>query len=200
MHASRSDTDLGAEPELATIGKLGRGVMENDGRVDFGQEALGDRLITRNDGIGVMRAVGLDMRKRSIEAVDDTGGDDGVEIFGAPILFHGWRDARIGRLHGLVAAHGAARVEQHGNQGLEMRLDTGPVHQQRLGRTADAGAAHLGVQHDGLRHLQIGPGMHIDMVEPFEMREDRNPCLLLDSRHEALASAGHDHVEIAVES
>src|SRR5215217_5431389 len=75
MHASRGDADLGAKPELATIGKLGRGVVEDDGGVDLGQEALGGRVIIRDDGIGVMRAVGLDMRQGGIKAVDDPGRD-----------------------------------------------------------------------------------------------------------------------------
>jgi hypothetical protein len=41
MHAAGGDADLGAEAELAAIGELGRGVVQHDGRIDLGQEALG---------------------------------------------------------------------------------------------------------------------------------------------------------------
>ena len=37
------DADLGAEAELAAIGELGRGVVQDDGAVDLGEEALGRR-------------------------------------------------------------------------------------------------------------------------------------------------------------
>ena len=83
--------------------------------------------------------------------------------------------------------------------GLQVGGGAGAVDQQRLGGAADAGAAHLGVEHDALRHLEIGRGVHEDVADAFEMREDRHPRLLLHPRDEALAAARHDHVEIAVE-
>ena len=86
MHPPGGDADLGAEAELAAIGELRRGVVQDDRRIDLGEEALRRRLILGDDGIGVVRAVGLDMRDRRVEPVDDAHGDDGVEIFGAPIL------------------------------------------------------------------------------------------------------------------
>ena len=52
-----------------------------------------------------------------------------------------------------------------------MRRGAGLVDQQRLGRAADAGAAHLGVHRDGARHVEIGGRVHIDVADAVEMRE-----------------------------
>ena len=40
MHPAGGDADLGAEAELAAIGELGRGVVQQDGRIDLVEEAL----------------------------------------------------------------------------------------------------------------------------------------------------------------
>ncbi len=40
-------------------------------RVDFGKESLGRRLVVGDDGVGVVRAVVLDMGDRGVQAVDD---------------------------------------------------------------------------------------------------------------------------------
>ena len=80
-------------------------------------------------------------------------------------------------------------------RGRELRVD-----EQRLGRAAHAGAPHLGVEHDLLRHLEIGGRVHIDMADAFEMREDRHARLRLHAGDEALAAARHDHVDHAAEA
>ena len=43
-------------------------------------------LVLGDDGVGVLRAVARDMVDRLIEAVDHLHRDDGVEIFGRPVL------------------------------------------------------------------------------------------------------------------
>ncbi len=45
MHAPGGDADLGAEAELAAVGELRRGIVQNDGGIDLAQEALRRRLI-----------------------------------------------------------------------------------------------------------------------------------------------------------
>ena len=71
------------------------------------------------------------------------------------------------------------------------------VDQQRLGRAADAGAPHLGVDGDAHRHVEPGGAVDVEVAEPFEMREDRHARLLLHARDQALAAARDDDVEIA---
>ena len=73
------------------------------------------------------------------------------------------------------------------------------VDQQRLGRAADAGAPHLGVEHDRLRHVELGRLVHVDVANAFEMREHRHARLRLHARDQALAAARHDDVDGAVE-
>ena len=61
-----------------------------------------------------------------------------------------------GRLRRRVAADLAAGLEQRVEERHEMRRGAGAVDQQRLGGAADAGAPHLGVEHDVARHVEIG--------------------------------------------
>ena len=70
MHAARCDADLGAEAEFATIGELCRGIVQNNRRIDFRQEALGRRPILGHDRVGVMRAMPFDVLDRPIQPVD----------------------------------------------------------------------------------------------------------------------------------
>ena len=86
------------------------------------------------------------------------------------------------------------------DQRLEMRRRAGAIDQQRLGRAADAGAPHLGVEHDRLRHVERGGLVDIDVADAFEMREHRHARLRLHARDQALAAARHDHVDRAVEA
>ena len=71
MQPAGGDADLGAEAELAAVGELGRGVVQHDGRVDLRQELLRRRGIVGDDGVGVMRAVVLDVVDGAGDAVDD---------------------------------------------------------------------------------------------------------------------------------
>ena len=80
---------------------------------DLAQEFFRRGLVLGDDRVGVMRAVALDMGDRRIDAVDHAGGDDGVEIFGAPIGLARRLDAAVGGLHRGIAAHLAAGVDQH---------------------------------------------------------------------------------------
>jgi len=102
-------------------------------------------------------------------------------------------------LHRLVAAHGAAGLEQGADERGEMRRGAGLVDQQRLGRAADAGAAQFGVEQDLARHGEIGLRIDIDMAVAVEMGEDRHTRLALDAGDEALAAARHDDIDGAAE-
>src|SRR3954470_19411786 len=78
--------DLRAEAELAAIGELRRCVVQHDRGIDLAEEFPGRVSVLGHDRIGVARAVVLDMRDRPVDAVDDTRGDDGVEILGIPVV------------------------------------------------------------------------------------------------------------------
>src|SRR5215472_16773811 len=152
VEPSGGNADLGAEAELAALGELRRRIVQHDRRVDLAQEFLRSLAIFGHDRVGMMRAIALDMRDRGIDAIDHPGGENGVEIFGAPVLLGRRLDAPIHRLHRGVATDLAAGIEQHGNQRPEQFAGAGAIDQQRLGGAADAGAAHFGVEHDRLGH------------------------------------------------
>ena len=76
----------------------------------------------------------------------------------------------------------------------------GAVDQQRLGRAANAGAAHLGIGDDGLGHVEISRFVDIDVADAFEMGEDRHAGFRLHTPDKALAAAGNDDVEIALQA
>ena len=148
MHPAGGDADLGAEAELAAIGELGRGVVQHDGRIDLGQEALGGRRVVGDDRIGVMGAVRLDMVDGRVEpsttrtemmasrySVRQSSSVAAVTRGSAAWTASSPRTAQAG-------------IEQAVTSGCEMRRGAGPVDEQGLGRAADAGAAHLGVEHD----------------------------------------------------
>ena len=116
VHAPGGDADLGAETEFAPIRELGRGVVQDDRRIDLLQEPLRRGLVLGHDAVGVMRAIGLDVVDRRIETVDDADSDDRVEIFGAPVLFGRRRRARVGFTRRRVAADRAAGLDQRVDQ------------------------------------------------------------------------------------
>ena len=75
-----------------------------------------------------------------------------------------------------------------------------PVDEQRLGRTAYTGAAHLGIDDDLARHCQIGRGIDVDVAQPLKMGKHRHTSFSLHSSYQAFAAARNDHVEISIET
>ena len=76
----------------------------------------------------------------------------------------------------------------------------GAVDEQRLGRAADSGAPHLGVDDELERLVEIRRPIDIDMDDAFEMREHRHARLALHPIDQALAAARHDDVERPAEA
>ena len=74
------------------------------------------------------------------------------------------------------------------------------MHQQRLGRAANPGSPHLGVDDDLQRLVEIRRPIDEHMHNAFEMGEHRHPRLALDALDQALSSARHDDVERAAEA
>lgn len=54
MQPARRDPDLSAQPEFAAIGELRRGVVHDDGGIDFIEETLGRINIAGDNGVGVV--------------------------------------------------------------------------------------------------------------------------------------------------
>src|SRR5258708_24409600 len=86
MKLSGGNSDFRAEAEFAAVGKLGRSVVQHDGRIDLVEESSRHVAVFSHDSIGVMRAMLLDMRNCSANAIDNFRRDDRVFIFGVPVL------------------------------------------------------------------------------------------------------------------
>src|SRR5436190_13901682 len=75
VKSAGGNADLGAEPEFATIGELGRCVMQHDCGIDLIEEPARGGFVFGHDRVGVMRTVVVNMRERLIEPIDHLGGD-----------------------------------------------------------------------------------------------------------------------------
>src|ERR1700722_5573526 len=114
MEAAGRDADLGPEAELAAVGELGRGIVQNNGRIDLAQELLRRRRVGGDDGVGVMGAIALHMRDRALDPVHQLGRDDGVEILGRPVGLARRLHPPVDGLPGLIAPPLAAGVPEAG--------------------------------------------------------------------------------------
>src|SRR6516162_94254 len=76
VHTPRCYADFGAKAEFAAIGKLRRGIVQHNRRVDLFQESLRRLGIFGHNTIGVMRSEALDMLDRLIKAVHDAHRND----------------------------------------------------------------------------------------------------------------------------
>ncbi len=140
------------------------------------------------------------MSDRVIDTVNDTGGNDCVEILGRPVGFARWRRKVSRSNDASVTANRATRLVERLQDRLQMRVGDRAIDEQRLRRTADTRPPHLGVDHDRLGHLEIGPGVDIDVADALQMREHRHRCFALNPSDEALAATGYDHVDRSVET
>ncbi len=198
MHLARRDPDLAAHAELAAIGKLRGGIVQQNGRIDLVEEAGHDIRILGNHRFRMGGGPAVDVVDGARNPVHEADRDDGIEIFRAPVLVvclvqiaHALKDFPC-------RPHLAARLHQRLDQRRKQPVGIIAVDQQRLGRPANAGPPHLGIDDDRNGHVEIGGAVHIDVAETFEMRKDRHPRLALHPRNEALATARHDDVDAPV--
>ena len=197
MQPPRRDADLGAEAEFAAVAELRRRVPHAHRGIEPVEEGARRRLVLRDDRLGMFRSVAADVVERALDAVHHLHRQDGVEPFGREVLVGGRGQVGQDRPRGRIGAEVAAEGAQVGHQHRQQRGGDGGVDQQRLGRAADAGAAHLGIGQDGARHRGIRRGMDVGVAEPFRMREHGHARFLEHAGHEALAAARDDQVDQA---
>ena len=197
MHPSGSDADLGAEAEFAASANW---VEAFGGRspIDLPEERLRRRFVFGDYAVGVVRAVGLDMVDRRLEAVDDPDRDDRVEIFGPPIFLG------RGRTRGSAARAAASpRTAQPARisasiSGLSRRAAA-------VRWTSSVSAApqtpvrRIFALTTILNALSRSAAGRRRRARPLEMGEDRNARLALHPLDQAPSAARHDHVERAAE-
>ena len=115
-------------------------------------------------------------------------------MLGVPVLRRRGDCPRLHPAGRLVAADLAAP----GNEGIQDRPELGlrdrTVDEQRLGRAADAGAPHLGVEDNLARHLGVGPGMDVGVAQSVQVRDHRDAAFRPDPFDQAAPAARHDDI------
>ena len=117
-----------------------------------------------------------------VQGVHDGGGDVVREVLG-PQSSVGGRAPR-----GLAPRLLPRRVAVHGHPGIgqgvqsagQERVGDAPVHEERLGGVADAGALRLGVDEDVDGHVEVGRCVHVHMAVAGARLDDRDGGLLDD--------------------
>ena len=193
----RGDPHLGAEAVLEAVGEARRGVDDDRRGVDLGDEAQRPRVVLRDDGVGVHRAVARDVLHRLVQRVDDLDGEDQLEELLAEVLGLRGLHPRRELLRPRAAADLDAGLAVRREHLLEERRGDLLVHQQRLHRVADARALHLGVEADLDRHRDVGRLVDVDVADPLVVEDHRDRRALDDGADQLLAAARDDEVDHA---
>ena len=88
-----ADADFRPHAELAAVVEPGAGVDHHGRAIDAVGELLGRRQVAGDDGVGVVRAVPIDVVDGFVQRAHDAAGNDRGEIFGRVVLL----DGRLGQ-------------------------------------------------------------------------------------------------------
>lgn len=96
MDFIRADPHLSPKPKAHSVRHPCAGIPEHAGAVHAVEEALCDGCVGREDGVGVVRGVGVDVRGGEVDGCGGGGGggegldgEDEVEEFGCVVGFGG---------------------------------------------------------------------------------------------------------------
>src|SRR5258706_4650825 len=140
--------DFGTEPELAAVVEAGGGVHQHAARVDFAQEALRVLVRARDDRLGVIRAVTLDVLERGAEARHHANRDDLVQELAPVVVFARELGLRHERARPLVAPELYAGIDERLRHAGQYAGRSRLVNQEALERVTSAGPNRLGVHDD----------------------------------------------------
>ncbi len=197
MDVAGGNPDLRAEPEFPAIAELGRGVPQRHGAIHAAQELVGCGGVLGDDGVGVLAAMGSDMGQRCVNPINDGNGQDCIQPFGIEITSlsgrQPWHDPARRRIGSERASQRLQVVHQQRQQNRRYGL----VDQQRLRRAAYSGSPHLSVGDDPAGHFRIGRPVHVGVVQPLGVGQDRHSGLALHPLHQRLTAARDDQVKQA---
>ena len=193
------DADLGAQAKLAAVGEARAGVGVHGRGIDRIQEALASIRVLGDDGLGVHRAVAVDVRDGLVLVRHDLHAHLERQVLTAPVLLSRGNvvialdKPGIGACgaRGLVAVNQHAVVMQHGHDRGQKRIGHSTVDQQRLGGIAHAHALGLGIDDNVERLIKVGGFMHVDVAVARARLDHRHKRLA----HAALDQALHRHAE-----
>ncbi len=123
----------------------------------------------------------------------------GAEVFFVVILLGGFlcRGNQIARQ--FIAANFNVVLGQLSGHKRQKRLGHFAMHQQRLGRIADAKSLALGIDGDGDRLIQIGVGVDVHVAVAREVLDDGHRGFCRYTANQPFTAAGDGQIDVFVE-
>jgi hypothetical protein len=195
VDARGADADLGPQAEHAAVVQARRGVDQHRGRVHLAHEAHGRGVIAGDDGLGVVRAVALDVGGRLIERRHHLHRQ--IQAQPLRVVVPVLRRDRAGH------EGPAARAGVDGHPGARQALAQGRQHlvrhvlvdEQGLHGVADPGPLDLGVVGDVDRHGGVGGPVHVGVAQALVVLDHGDAAVLGDHADQPLAAARDDQVD-----
>ena len=159
------NADLRPQTELAAVCEPGGGVDVHRRRIHVVQEVLGLEVVLRDDGLGVLGAVGIDEIDGLIHAACRLDSQDVVIVLGVPVaVFCRYRPgARISRASG-SARSSTPFSSRRGRAFFPEVRRPRPGGPARTPRRAHRGTGALGIEEDAGTHVQVCLIVDIDVA------------------------------------
>ena len=201
------DADLGAQAKLAAVSEARAGVGVHGRGIDRIQEALASIRVLGNDGLGVHRAVAVDVCDGLVLVCHDLHAHLERQVLATPVLLsRGDVVVALGKpgvgacgARGLVAVNEHAVVVQYSNDRRQKRIGHSTVDQQRLGGIAHAYALGLGINDNVERLIKVGGFMHVDVAVARARLDHRHKRLAHAALDQACTSARNEYVDNTAE-
>ena len=171
MELLGADADLSAETKLGAVGEAGAGVVVHRRSVNFVEETIGRHSVLRDDGFRVTGAVGLDVVKGVVKAVDHLDGGDQREEFLSPVVWLGGDgvQAAVGtedREGTVVAPYLHAGAVELGGDFWKTAAGSLGMDENGIESVADRRSLDLGIEDNAGRHVGVGVAVDIGVADP----------------------------------
>lgn len=202
-----ADADLRAEAVPHPVRQPRRRVPVDARRVDAVHKVLRLGAVRREDGVCVVRAVGVDVRNGLVHGSDGLDGEREAEVFRVVVLRDGVLDGALGEgreqfreggLAGGVEAERHALLGQGGGHAGEDCAEGLVLDEQRLDAVARGRVARLGVDDGDGGLVLVCRGGEVDAAEAVGVAQDGDLGVLLDVADELVGAARDDEVDVAV--
>ncbi|KFY56877.1 hypothetical protein V497_05905 [Pseudogymnoascus sp. VKM F-4516 (FW-969)] len=205
MDLIRAHPHLRTEPIAHPIRHPRRRIPKHARGVNARHEALSQLGGGRQDRVGVVRAVRVDVHDRRLGVGDGLDSEFEGEVLG--VVVYGVRSLDqfvAGELlvqHGFglcVAAQDDVLCEQRLSDLREQR-ERGGLNEQDLGAVAGGGVGGLGVDDDACCCLLVGGVFEVEGADSVSVAEDGDLSRRLDEADEIVGAARDDEVDVLVQ-
>ena len=136
------------------------------------------------------------MRDRRVEVGCDRDRKLQLEEFAPEVVVLRRTDVRRAPASLRIADELDALLVQHVGDARHEDVGNVRVHDQRVGRVADAGPLRLGVHHDGQRVVEIGRRVHVYVAVAVTVDDHRDLGVLTHVLDERRTAAGNEAVDV----